>query len=1373
MLKKVLQTALLISLLFALILFYGWKLFKIDDEIKNILTAKLQSVVGQHSSIDEVSIGLGSFRLQGVQLAFQDAPYKFSVQELRLRYSIQSLFKEGFNLERITDEITILNPKLILLYNPNKNIKPKIDLSLELSNNMSEDVENLLNFLKNEYDFIKRITISEGEIVFLDLTTSKETRIAQEINGWAYTRDKGKAWVRLAGHIFETEEYNLILYGQLNLNRGGFDFLNVDLHDYQIGKEIPFLIPNYFEVFDGLVNGHIVITERLEPTRGFNIAGNISLRDGRLKIIKENLYFDDIKLDAEIKDWNLIIKNASQKINGSPTKLEGQINDLLDPKFELRLTSNQLDVGTFLAQFLPDKSLPFSGISTFDVLISQSLSNPLIQGSLKADSLRILTKHFSDIKVDLNFKDLSLNFQNISARIDDVHFSGLGSLEFSSPDKLIDFDLDGFGDFTKNLQSFGLASTDQCQGNIKLNVFGTLNDPVSRGSFDLVCRKENEEPLMLDGTFGYRQKGFNLNATSNKYGFHLTASIEDVFSSPSLKIDATNFETVLVFINDPIFDFLKIQYNLNLKARSNNGELNVEIDGYRRDNYDKLFHIVTNSQLDQNNNFKGAITLFPNSKDNIQGNFELNISQDRIHLSSFDLGGWLNGSFEISKKNYSPMSCKLIASGIPLSSLLYLLGDSSPNFNGNLYGQILLEDKEENPKFLGNLWLMDGFVGKIGPLKGEINFQADSEKIEIRKLSVVKLDAPYFNANGNYNFATKEIEATLVGSNLDVNEILQILTNSEEVAQGEAFMQVFLKGKTPKIGVYGDIRVHNAKILMFEFDDCIFEFGKEGQGNGSYLSDEVIHIGHVVLTKNGEFVVQGSAVLPHRNSNFLDVQLSGDGNFLSLLSDVEEFFISSKSDGHLDLHITGKYEKPVLTGSRFKFTNGYLKLGAVANKIKHLQGDLEIIQNDYFLDIKKLSGTIKEERVSISNTNNVVGLNHGVYVPLRVAGDDLNLGALYLETSSTGVPLNIPSLMDQGEIGWFSLVGRTSKEKFFVTGPWQRPNVRGEVQIRNANLMFPFAESSDNDNTLVRNILNNINWDVRTVSVKDTRYVRQFPAGIYVNMEVDKKSSDLKFTGVLKDSTFIIEGKVESTRGAIEYFDLNFRVEKFGAEFDRTSLEPIVYGKAWTVVRDSSNAPKDVYMTLYTLDDLTHQEVSRGRWDRIKIKLSSEYPKYEESQREIMATLGYSSDTMDDRARKAVGSSTDNLIFRPLLRPIERQLERKLGLDVVRFSYAITRNFLDANFSNEQLSSSLAFLRSTRLVLGKYLTGDVYFLYTGELEAGIDYQFQDKGVGLHHVLGLEYRLNPQWLLQMEYDYNTLLETHKDDKKIWLRHSFPF
>ena len=180
-----------------------------------------------------------------------------------------------------------------------------------------------------------------------------------------------------------------------------------------------------------------------------------------------------------------------------------------------------------------------------------------------------------------------------------------------------------------------------------------------------------------------------------------------------------------------------------------------------------------------------------------------------------------------------------------------------------------------------------------------------------------------------------------------------------------------------------------------------------------------------------------------------------------------------------------------------------------------------------------------------------------------------------------------------------------------------------------------------------------------------------------------------------------------------------------------------------------------------------------GRWDRINVKISSKYQGYEETEGDLMASLGYSSQNIDKQVRKAVGSSTDKILFRPIIRPLEREIERKLSLDVVRFSYSITQNFIESSFANEQLRSSLEFLRSSRLLVGKYVTDDLYLLYQGQLKSGIDYQYRGKGIGLEHVFGLEYRLNPRLLLQLEYDYNTLMDFDKDDKKVWLRHSFPF
>jgi len=38
---------------------------------------------------------------------------------------------------------------------------------------------------------------------------------------------------------------------------------------------------------------------------------------------------------------------------------------------------------------------------------------------------------------------------------------------------------------------------------------------------------------------------------------------------------------------------------------------------------------------------------------------------------------------------------------------------------------------------------------------------------------------------------------------------------------------------------------------------------------------------------------------------------------------------------------------------------------------------------------------------------------------------------------------------------------------------------------------------------------------------------------------------------------------------------------------------------------------------------------------------------------------------------------------------------------------------------------------------------------------------------------LEYRINPQILLELEYDYDSLMLYNRDDKRVVLRHWFPF
>ena len=197
-------------------------------------------------------------------------------------------------------------------------------------------------------------------------------------------------------------------------------------------------------------------------------------------------------------------------------------------------------------------------------------------------------------------------------------------------------------------------------------------------------------------------------------------------------------------------------------------------------------------------------------------------------------------------------------------------------------------------------------------------------------------------------------------------------------------------------------------------------------------------------------------------------------------------------------------------------------------------------------------------------------------------------------------------------------------------------------------------------------------------------------------------------------------------------------------------------------------------MSKKAVDDIVRQETIRGRWDQIRFKLTTDNPNLGTNEAQILASLGYSTETLQDKAFDAIGISTENILFRPLYRPVERRLENLFNLDYVRFSSRFTRNLIASNLSdNIELNSRLALLRSTKIVVGKYLAERLFLQYTGQVESGIDYKYKEQNIGLRHTIGLEFRINPKLLLELEYDYNSMIYANRDDKRIVLRHWFPF
>jgi hypothetical protein len=285
-------------------------------------------------------------------------------------------------------------------------------------------------------------------------------------------------------------------------------------------------------------------------------------------------------------------------------------------------------------------------------------------------------------------------------------------------------------------------------------------------------------------------------------------------------------------------------------------------------------------------------------------------------------------------------------------------------------------------------------------------------------------------------------------------------------------------------------------------------------------------------------------------------------------------------------------------------------------------------------------------------------------------------------------------------------------------------------------------------------------------------------------------SEGLEFSGRLTDDSFRVGGSVESTRGRVEYLDMNFRVERFGIIFNKFELNPEVYGRAYTTVRDSTNFPRDIYLVLYTIDPETNREIARGNWENFRFKLVSSDPTIGETQENVLSYMGYSVDNISSKAGDIGVTLTENLLVRPLVRPLERKMEKGLKLDYVRLSLQITSSLIyfglqprwkflpeSSYLRNNNIYTfdpSLLLLQGSEITVGKYVFNNFYLTYSGQLVSIYD----EPKFGLNNRFGMEYRLLQNLLLELEYDRFLLDASYYNperfqDFKIRLKHSFNF
>ncbi len=1406
-------------------LFYVLPALKVGQKLEQTVERSIRDAFGDRIEFSAVQLGLGAVYIHDVRFTSPDSLLQLKIKNVQLSYNLKSLFHSNGDPLKLITEVILNRP--VLQYSQRTGAEPSSGSPrISIPDDLAEKMDRLA--------FLNRLSVSNGEAYWMP-RDGEPVRLFQQANGWLQKQDKTRILARFAARLFESEEYNVIVSTAYSLNTHRLDTLRFRIRNYSIVTPVPFLpLGDEINIQKGYVSGLVDIISDSD-SQTVSVQGKLELFDGSLRFPAQGLTADQIHLLLSLKNSELMIQNGSSlTVNGTVFHVVGRISRFQQPQIDLRLVAPEfhLDQFTGALKFKPPARI--QGRGELRGYLSGSLAQPVFTGSFRSDRIRVGEFDLNQVALTFYFEKDTLFLQNFSAQYYNSYIQGIGQVDVKQKPYRMELAAIASGEFSNALEHAGLPRLASLNGAVVVDISGPVTDPHVTGNLNLSLIREKGHANLL-GKFEVHKQNLRLEAGTEDGSFHLKGDVRNFLKAPGLNFQVKNLSHLLNALDIPTLSWLSRRYILDGRIEGKEQRYTLLLKGKSESSGRTRFIMDIDYRIEAHPSMEMHVYLNPEYTRGLVLNFRADFTDSLWTFRNMEKESSVQADVTIDWTRQKKLDGRIKLSGLQIERLLMPGGDRRGRTAGRVFGEIRLSGTVDEPECDLSGWLLDGMLNGEGLFTGEFSGKINKSSFLVNQLLINYRGQPYLQMQGQVQLAPLEVDLSLTGRNVDVNSLIYNVTGYNEILTGTADIDINLKGRKWPLPMYGNIHIRNGKVIWFLFDAINMSFGDRAAGteSGSYLQPNGFYVKHISYTREGNYVLNGDGFFPFNTKDSMDVRLQGYGDFLSMLPDFASVFLETESVGELKLHVKGPYKKLRLYDSRARLLSGRVRLSHIARQIEDISGEAEA--DGDFIHIKSLRGRIGDAIVSITNyPETPVEAGH-LGTPLRIANDWMSLGTLMVTTTENGLPLNIPALMEKGEIGRFWIKGQGDEPGFLIGGPWKHPVFRGEVVLRNVNLMFPFEEDEEEINPIVKNILFNIDWDVVAIAGKDNRYVKKFPSGIdniYVNIAIDDQISRLHFTGIFRDttasaavtqltlepgadgaavengvpagaltavnpdtlppntlqfwvgqrkersadgpdtSTFRIEGIVESSRGNIEYLDLNFRVEKFGAIWDRSELQPIVYGRAWTTVTDSTNFPQNVYLKIYARDPVTGEEHSRGRWEYSYFRLESDLPTYNTTQLHLLATLGYSIDNVKEKVTDMIGISTDNLLFRPILRPLERTLERSLGLDIVRLSSRFTRNFLEMNLV-QPVETKLALLRSTKITVGKYLSNRLYFIYTGQVEAWpMNLHFQEPNLALRHRFGLEYRFNPSLLLQMEYDLNNAYQYQREDKKIWIRHSFP-
>ncbi len=1324
-------------------------LFSLDTKLKDYIVKTINDNNEKVLSIDNIHIDFWKIELSDIKLNSSTASTQFVLKNAKFNYNIWKLLTESSSPQNAITEVVFVEPKLIIKH---------LDFETNLTKNKFPEVDSLnYNFLDNFTQFkgIDKILLQDARIIYRK-ESGEFIVLANNLNGWLNRENSAKITVNTKGSILYGSD-NFSLHCDLNLAEKKMNG-RIELANYFI-KNTKFLINQKdLSVESGVLDGRVYISANSFNIDSLNLSGHVNILDLSSEFLKSEI--TDFKARLILDKNQFSLSNALGKFNGSSFNLSASINDIFHPVLTGEFKSNHFKMSS-LEPYINNTG--FNG-SIITVTNKFKITNK--------DTISHLTISSPEIAYnDELIENLSLNidYLNSDATIKNINCNYLG-YEVNSKG-LINLKHGGYSLGFQGIRKFGahkifdnLSKKNQF---IDIDLKGNIFKNEVEGYWKYQISAQEDTLLNIDGRINLNNELFNFAMNkSAEQDFIFSLQIANIFDKPEVNFGYIENLPFHLFTSRSWIKDLSKKFTFQGILVGPFSDLNTELKFFIRNNEAKALVL--------NGNIKDLLEI----EKTISGNWKFNDFTGNANFKlgeEYLLGDIFSEDYITSKIDLNLQRKEQLNAFLKLNNfnINQFFTDTTFGGYGDITGDFNIKGDLDNPvvtsSFEGNKFVLND----VGYYKFTTHLQATKDILDFDSLSISLNNLPILTGDVKIDLESKSIMANAKGNNIDADYIFKTIFGENNIITGEAEYDFKVSGSYSAPAIFAKIKLKNGQFDQIHFNDLHIELSDSIPEKAKYLDykNHLINIKKFRLVNNGQFHFEGNGTFPLYSNGEIDIDLDFNGDILSLIPNWSDFFIDGASFSTISLKVAGTPDKPKILEGFVEIERGELWLADVAEHIDELSGKIIVTPGSKKVDFQDLIASIDGNELKINTVHNIRLSNDKYLEPWYFKDFDLDFGILELETSGNGIELNIPGLMVGGENGFIALAGKTEDEKFYFAGPVRRPTARGAVTLSKSRISYPFPPKKRKEKDSTEEFLENMQWDVFAYAGRDLKFDREISAFLgKVNTEliINSASEGLEFFGVIKENTFKVNGKLYSDRGRLDYLDLNLRVENFGVEFDRFNQKPRVYGRAWTVVRDSIQAiPKTIYLELYAVDKETGQETQSASWEDFRFRLVSADPTIGETQEQVLAYLGYSVDNIRNKASEVGGAVTENYLIRPILRPIERSLERYLGFDLVRFNSSIAKNIFHLglgqtpglhNSKSAQLNYTknvpyLFLFESSEVTVGKYLSRDLYLTYTGQLVATT--VNQENEYNLNHSFGLEYRFFKNILLEFEYDREIL------------------